>query len=228
MSLYFIKTPKIITSFYKNYTWQIDTQKKEIYLTFDDGPTPKVTEFVLDTLKKFDAKATFFCIGKNIKKQPKLAERIINEGHTIGNHTHNHLNGWKSSADDYVFNIERANEYIIQYSENSQRLMTNPNNYWEKTKDQKLFRPPYGKIKKSQAKKLIEKGYKVIMWSVLSGDFDLSKSKEICLKNVLKNTNNGSIVVFHDSKKAYKKLEYTLPKMLAYFSEKGFGFEKLI
>jgi len=219
MNLYFIKTPKPITSFYKKYIWHVQTNKKEIYLTFDDGPTPKVTEFVLDTLKQFEAKATFFCIGKNIKNNSKLFNRIIEENHTIGNHTNNHLNGWKTKTDDYLENVEKCNGII-----NNEGLIANNQS---QIINSKLFRPPYGKIKKSQANKLIDKGYKIIMWSVLSGDFDKTISKEKCLENVLKKSKKGSIVVFHDSEKVYEKLEYILPKALKYFSEKGYRFNCL-
>jgi peptidoglycan/xylan/chitin deacetylase (PgdA/CDA1 family) len=219
MSLYFVKTPKLITSFYKKYTWRVQTNKKEIYLTFDDGPTPKVTEFVLDTLKQFDAKATFFCIGKNIKNNSKLFNRIIEENHAIGNHTNNHLNGWKTKTDDYLQNVEKCAGII-----NNEELVTNNQSL---KINSKLFRPPYGKIKKSQASKLIDKDYKIIMWSVLSGDFDKTITKEKCLKNVLNKSRKGSIIVFHDSEKAYEKLQYTLPKTLKYFSEKGFCFSSL-
>ena len=215
MHFYFIKTPKFIHSLYKKYTWNINTDKKEIYLTFDDGPTPLVTEFVLDTLKKHKAKATFFCIGKNIEKHPELFKRIINEGHIVGNHTQNHENGWKTNNTNYLKSIDNCKSSItgLQTINNKQQTT--------------IFRPPYGKIKRLQAKNLISKGYKIIMWSVLSGDFDKGITKERCLKNVVNNTTKGDIIVFHDSKKAYKKLEYTLPKVLDFFNKKGFEFTKL-
>ena len=205
MNFYLVKTPKFITSFYKNYKWRVPTDKKEIYLTFDDGPTPKITKFVLDSLKKHHAKATFFCIGKNIEKYPELFQRIINEGHTVGNHTQNHLNGWQTNTNKYLNNVALCDH-----------LMTS-----------KLFRPPYGKIKKVQSKELIKNGHEIIMWSVLSGDFDTSISKQKCLQNVVKNTQKGAIIVFHDSIKAMPNLEYALPKVLTFFSDKGFTFGKL-
>ena len=208
MRLYFIKTPKWIISFYKKYIWRFLTNKKEIYLTFDDGPTPKITEFVLDTLEKYNAKATFFCVGKNIEDNPILFNRIIKDGHTIANHTQNHLNGWKTNSIDYVKNVEECQELLISNS--------------------KLFRPPYGKIKTSQAKKLIKKGYKIIMWSVLSADFDSTITKEKCYTNVIKNTKKGDTVVFHDSQKAFNNLKYALPRVLDYFTTKGFSFKKII
>ncbi|MEE9349842.1 MAG: polysaccharide deacetylase family protein [Flavobacteriaceae bacterium] len=210
MKAYFVKTPKIVRSFYKNYTWFFKTNKKEIYLTFDDGPTENVTQFVLDALEKHQAKATFFCIGKNVENQPLLYQRIVKNGHTIGNHTYNHLNGWQTNANDYVNNVEKCADAINSTFNN-----------------QKIFRPPYGRIKKYQAKQLIKKGYEIIMWSVLSGDFDTTISKEKCLKNVLDNTKKGSIIVFHDSIKAKQNIEYVLPKVLEYFSKKGYSFVAL-
>jgi len=192
---------------YPSFTWQMPENNRNIYLSFDDGPHPQVTPFVLDQLKDFKAKASFFCIGDNIVKYPKVYERIVNEGHTVGNHTQNHLNGWKSTTIKYLENVEAAATHI----------------------DSDLFRPPYGKIKRFQAKQLQEnKGLKIIMWSVLSGDFDQQILPEKCLQNVLLNTRSGSIVVFHDSEKAWKRLAYALPKVLEHFTEKGYSFKKII
>ena len=212
MSFYFVKTPKVLASFYKKYIWHYKTEKKTIYLTFDDGPTPEITTYVLDTLKKYNAKATFFCLGKNIKKYPNLFHRIIAEGHAVGNHTQNHLNGWKTDINSYINDVDLYQEVINAKVEN---------------KPIKLFRPPYGRIKKAQAKILINKGYKIMMWSVLSADFDTKISKEQCLNNVIKNTKKGDIIVFHDSNKAFERLKYTLPKALDYFMEKGYSIEKI-
>ena len=198
---------------FSKYTWRFFDTKKEIYLTFDDGPTPEITQFVLSELKKYNAKATFFCIGKNIKRHPNIFKQIISDGHSIGNHTQNHFNGWKNTTEDYLENVLECNKTITQL-----------NNY---TIKQQLFRPPYGKIKKSQAKEILKKGYKIIMWDVLSADFDTTISKEKCLQNVLKNTKNGSIIVFHDSVKAFPRMEYALPKFLKSFSEKGFIFRAI-
>lgn len=213
MSLYFIKTPTIIQRIFKNYIWSFPTSKKVIYLTFDDGPTPEITEWTLNTLKDFNAKATFFCIGENIENHPEIVENIIIEGHTIGNHTHNHLNGWKSSNTTYIKNIEQAEETFKHFNFS--------------TFQQKLFRPPYGKIKPSQEKKIRKKAYEIVLWDVLSADFDQSISKEKCLENVLKNTKNGSIILFHDSVKASKNMKYVLPKVLSHFSKKGFTFNSI-
>ncbi len=213
MSLYFVKTPNLIQKIYDDLVWSFSSSKKEIYLTFDDGPTPEITEWTLKTLKQFNAKATFFCIGENVKNHPHIFKQVINEGHAIGNHTHNHLNGWKSGNATYFKNIDDA-EKIIKSLIPNYKLQTN-----------KLFRPPYGKIKRKQAKHLINQGYKIIMWDVLSADFDQSISVEKCLKNVLKNTTKGSIIIFHDSVKAEKNIKHALPKVLAYFTKKGFKFK---
>jgi peptidoglycan/xylan/chitin deacetylase (PgdA/CDA1 family) len=205
MKLYLTKTPRLIQQIFNNYTWRFSTEKKEIYLTFDDGPTPKITNWVLDQLKEHNAKATFFCIGKNVLTESETYNRILEEKHQIGNHTHNHLKGRKSNKKTYIENILLAEKRLNNKA--------------------KLFRPPYGKIKRSQAKKLRSLGYKIIMWDVLSADFDTTITKEKCLENVLKNTTNGSIIVFHDSKKAAEKLTYVLPKVLEFYSEKGFTFK---
>lgn len=207
---------------FSKYTWRFPFSKafetkKEIYLTFDDGPTPEITNFVLNELKKYNAKATFFCIGKNIKNHPTIFKQIIKDGHSIGNHTQDHLNGWKNNNTSYIANVFSCEQTIKKHFSNSKL----------KTQNSKLFRPPYGKIKKKQAQVLIEKGYKIIMWSVLSGDFDTKLSKEKCLQNVLKHTTNGSIVVFHDSVKAAEKVKYVLPKMLEHFNKRGFVFKAI-
>ncbi len=176
-------------------------EKREVYLTFDDGPIPEVTEFVLDTLKQYEAKGTFFCLGKNVAAHPGLYKRILNEGHAVGNHTHNHLNGWKVPSDEYLEDVRLAEAHI----------------------QSPLFRPPYGRIRNAQAD-AIGKKYRVVMWDVLSYDFNKEISPERCLKNVTENTRNGSIVVFHDSVKAWQNLNYTLPRCLDYFKTSGMSF----
>lgn len=215
MRHYWIKTNAFIKKIFPNYIWSIPNSENKIYLTFDDGPTPEITEWVLDELKKHDAKATFFCIGDNIEKHPVIFEKVINEGHSIGNHTFNHLNGWKNSDEKYLQNMSLCESSILDLKFKILNLQT------------KLFRPPYGKIKTSQSKKLRQLGYKIILWDVLSADFDTTITPERCLKNVLKNVCSGSIIVFHDSVKAFPNLKYTLPKALKYWTEKGFVFEKL-
>lgn len=210
MYKYFIKTPWIIKRLFKSYVWSMPATDKEVYLTFDDGPHQTITPWILDELKKYNAAATFFCIGKNVAQHADVYKRIIDEGHAIGNHTHNHLNGWKTETDKYIADIKEAAKHIA----------TN------------LFRPPYGRIKKSQAKRINEAlknstSGKVIMWDVLSADFDNSITPEECLKNVLQNVEAGSIVVFHDSEKAFKNLQFVLPKVLAELDKKGYVFRKI-
>ena len=191
-----------------------------IYLTFDDGPIPKITPWVLSLLKKYKAKATFFCVGANIEKHPEILQQIISEGHSVGNHTYNHLNGWETTTKEYLESVEKF-EKSLQSAAYSLKLN---NTHIQKTVDSKpLFRPPYGKIKPSQFSRLRSQ-YSIIMWDVLSGDFDQTISKEKCLKNVVTKTREGSIVVFHDSLKAEKNLVFVLPKFLEHFSKEGYEF----
>ena len=220
MTLTPIKTPLVAKKLFPNYIWDINTLEKEIYLTFDDGPTPQITNWTLNVLKQYNAKATFFCIGNNIQKHPDIFQNILNDGHVIGNHTQNHIKGWKNSAKAYLKNTLEAQElidYQIPSSLIINRQSLNPN----------LFRPPYGRITPKQGKKLMELGYKIIMWDVLSFDWDKNITQETCLKNVVSKAKNGSIVVFHDSVKASKNMQYALPKVLDYFGEKGFSFKPL-
>ncbi|MCZ4242505.1 polysaccharide deacetylase family protein [Pedobacter punctiformis] len=218
--MYLIKSPLLLKWYYPSLIWNKSRSEKVIYLTFDDGPIPNVTDFVLKTLKAFNAKATFFCIGDNIVKHPEVFERVKNDGHVIGNHTFNHLKGWKTDDDTYIKNAIQCQEITQTH----------------------LFRPPYGRIKKSQIKSLQslvfslksdsklktqDSRLNIVMWDVLSGDFDINLAPEKCYQNVIKNVRNGSIIVFHDSLKAFDRLEYALPKVLEYFSEKGFQFSSL-
>ena len=200
--MYLVKSSYFIKKYYSNFIWKITTTEKIIYLTFDDGPTPEITEWTLATLKSFNAKATFFCVGSNVVKYPEIFQQIISEGHAVGNHTHHHLNGWHTNNEDYLRNIKKC----------------------EKVVTSNLFRPPYGRIKKSQYE-LIKEEYQVIMWDVLSGDFDSKTTPEKCLSNIIDNTTEGAIIVFHDSLKAASNLKYTLPKVLEYFVEQGYRFE---
>ena len=213
MNFYWIKTSRFIKKIFSNYIWDIPNTENKIYITFDDGPTPEITEWVLKELEKYNAKATFFCIGNNIEKHPEIFEKVIAKGHSIGNHTFNHLNGWKTSTEDYLKNTFLCEKQILESKIYNLKS--------------KIFRPPYGKIKASQAKKLQQLGYKIIMWDVLSADYDATISAEKCLENATKNVTSGSIIVFHDSIKAFPHLQYTLPKALKFFKEKGFVFEKL-
>ena len=204
---YLVKTPRWLQAFFPKYIWEKDKEAKTIYLTFDDGPHPQHTIFVLNELRKVNAKATFFCIGKNVDSYPDIYNQILAEGHAVGNHTQNHLKGSNTNDDDYLENINLAAKKIRS----------------------KLFRPPYGSIKKRQAKLLLEQNpkMKIIMWTVLSADFDTEISKEKCLKNVVNNTTNGSIVLFHDSEKAAERMHHALPIFLKKFYKEGFAFDTL-
>lgn len=217
MTLTPIKTPLVAKKMFPNYIWDIPSTSKTIYLTFDDGPTPEITNWVLNTLKKFNAKATFFCIGNNIEKHPNIFQNILNDGHAIGNHTNNHIKGWQNSAKAYLKNIEEAKKVISSQIQNSKIVN-------QKSLTKNLFRPPYGQITPKQGKKLIELGYKIIMWDVLSFDWDKDTNEENCLNNVIRKTTNGSIIVFHDSIKASKNMKYTLPKVLKHFSNQNYKF----
>jgi len=191
---------------YPGYLWSMPRDQKKIYLTFDDGPHPVATTFVLDALKKYNASATFFCIGKNTAAYPDIYRRILLEGHATGNHTHDHLNGWQTKDKIYFDNIIQASKYI----------------------DSGLFRPPYGRMTRFQARQAAEKmGLRIVMWSVLSADFDLRITSQKCWNNVKGSAGNGSIIVFHDSEKAMERMMYALTETLDYFSKKGFVFEKL-
>ena len=208
---------------FPNYIWDIPNNENKVYLTFDDGPTPEITQWTLLQLKQFNVKATFFCIGDNIQKYPEIFNQIIQEGHQIANHTFNHLNGWKTTKKDYLDNVELCKKQIQQSTpESFARTGEAINN-----QKPKIFRPPYGKIKKSQSAILRQLGYQIIMWDVLSADFDFKITPEKCLNNVISNVKSGSIIVFHDSKKSFKNLEYTLPKTLEFLHQKGFSCELL-
>lgn len=213
MAFHWIKTNNIIKQLFSNYVWSIPTLDPKVYLTFDDGPTPEITEWVLAQLKEYNAKATFFCIGNNIETHPAIFKKVIDAGHAIGNHTFNHVKGWNTSNKVYVDEAEKCEEQIQEHA----------------TKDavSKLFRPPYGKIKIQQSRALRKRGYKIIMWDVLSVDFDPKVTPEKCLQNVINHIENGSIIVFHDSNKAFQNLEYALPKTLDFLKKKGFACEKL-
>ncbi len=197
--MYLVKTPQVVQNIFSDFVWSIPTDQKEVFLTFDDGPIPEVTPWVLDVLKAYDFKATFFCVGDNVRKYDSIYDRIMEEGHSIGNHTFNHLNGWTTDQETYLENIKEC-DLLVQSD---------------------LFRPPYGKLRRSQSQvlKLIKT---VVMWDVLSGDFDQSITPEKCLSNVLDNYSNGSIIVFHDSIKAQHNLRYTLPKYLDHLKSSGF------
>jgi len=189
----------------KGLIWSRSTKHKRIYLSFDDGPHPTITNFVLDTLRENGIKATFFCIGDNVLKYPETFERIVKEQHSIGNHTHNHLNGWKTDNIQYYKNILQAAKHIPS----------------------KLFRPPYGKIKPTQANYLLKRGWRIIMWNSLSADFDTSIDGITCFNNVISTMKNGSIVVFHDSEKAFDRMKIALPLLIQYCREQHYEIRAL-
>jgi peptidoglycan/xylan/chitin deacetylase (PgdA/CDA1 family) len=186
-------------------TWNIPVNNNEVFLTFDDGPHPEITPFVLDCLRQYNAKATFFCIGKNVKQYPKVYKQVIDEDHKVANHTYNHLNGWKTKDAEYINDIVLAKNII----------------------DSKLFRPPYGRISRFQAQQL-KSIFKIVMWSVLSADFDVALDGKQCYKNVVDNVKGGSIVVFHDSEKAFPRLEYALPEVLKFLTDKGYKLKAVV
>ncbi len=194
----------LFENIYPSLTWKMDRKEKVLYLTFDDGPIPEVTPWVLETLQKFNAKATFFCIGQNAKKHPEILKNILDAGHTVGNHTMHHLNGWKSTCKEYSQDVMDCKKFI----------------------DSSLFRPPYGKIKISQVSAL-KKEFKIIMWDVLSKDYDRSLNGDACFERIKRKSRNGSIIVFHESLKAEESLRFALPETLKYFSQSGFEFKAI-
>ena len=207
--MYLLKTPWLLKKMYPDCVWDIPVHDDVLYLTFDDGPHPEATPFVLDELKKFNAKATFFCIGKNVTQFPEIYKRILLEGHRIGNHSQNHVNGWNISDQEYISDVMQARKII----------------------DSDIFRPPYGRITKFQSKVLASNRsdqkplFKIIMWNVLSADFDERINGEKCASNVIRNAKRGAIVVFHDSQKALPRLREALPKVLQHFAGRNFRFE---
>lgn len=202
--MYFFRTPFILKKLYPSLVWSRPAKAPVLYLTFDDGPIPEVTPFILDQLRKYDAKATFFCIGNNVRKHPDIFKQILEEGHQVGNHTFNHLNGWKTPAEEYRQNVRECEAYF----------------------QTRLFRPPYGRISRSQID-LLKDDYEIIMWDVLSGDFDPALSHDACLRKVLRYARNGSIIVFHDSLKAEKTVKKVLPAALKVWKDRNFHFHAL-
>ncbi len=206
MSLFLHKSNRLLRTVYPEFCWRVDADAPIVYLTFDDGPIPDVTEFVLETLDRYAAQATFFCIGDNVRKHRDVFYQVIEAGHLIGNHTFNHLNGWKSDDDDYLANIEQCSQQMgIETS---------------------LFRPPYGRITRRQAAQVLTT-HQIIMWDVLTGDFDRTLPPETVLRKTIQYTEPGSIVVFHDSLKAFPSMRYALPRMLRHFAERGYEFRAL-
>ncbi|WP_226388885.1 polysaccharide deacetylase family protein [Penaeicola halotolerans] len=204
------RIPTFIQKLFPDFIWSIDTIEKAIYLSFDDGPVPEVTPWVLDILASFGAKATFFCVGDNVKKHPEIFQRILTEGHQVGNHTQHHLNGWKTPLDSYLKDTEEANAIMQQFTESPLRY----------------FRPPYGRMRMGQAKAL-KQSYDIVMWEVLTADYDPTLSAKSCLANSIRATRSGSVVVFHDHEKCFSKLQKVLPAYLSHFQQLGYSFQRL-
>lgn len=206
--MYLIQTPKLLRAMGPSFAeWEIPVPATDpaVYLTFDDGPHPTATPFALEQLAKYGAKATFFCVGKNVVEYPGIYADILAAGHSTGNHTHNHLKGWKTTTKAYIEDTYAAARFI----------------------DSKLFRPPYGRIKRMQASRLHETGYRMIMWSLLSGDFDVALSPQRCLENIIFNLKPGHIVVLHDSTKAWERMSYVLPRVLEHCKKNNWSLKSL-
>lgn len=202
--MFIAETPALLKNLYSELVWSIDTEQKEVFLTFDDGPTEQHTYWILEQLRAFDARATFFCVGKNVEQYPEQYKAILADGHQVGNHTYDHLKGWDANDMTYMRSVLKCDQLV----------------------DSDLFRPPYGRIKKSQIRRL--KGrYRIIMWDVLSGDYSPKLSGEKCLENVVQSVKKGSIIVFHDSIKASANLYQTLPGVLEYFAAEGYRFNAI-
>ena len=191
--MYIIKTPKLIRKLFPNYLWNKSRKKPYVYLTFDDGPIPEVTPWVLDTLQDYDMHGTFFCVGDNVRKHSKIYDRLISEGHSVGNHSYSHKSGWSTDAENYLNDVELCSSFV----------------------QSDLYRPPYGRLKPQQAE-AIRHQYKIVMWDILSGDFDQSITAEQCYQNVIQNLKPGSIIVFHDNIKSFEVLKQVLPRVLQY------------
>ncbi|MBK6901507.1 MAG: polysaccharide deacetylase family protein [Saprospirales bacterium] len=202
--MYLVKTPQFIQNLFPNFIWKIPGGEKVIYLTFDDGPIPEVTPWVLDTLRAYHAKGTFFCVGDNIRKNPEVLKAVQAEGHSVGSHSYHHLNGWNTDNIRYFHDVRQG----------------------ARAAKTEFFRPPYGRLTRRQAL-FLQRHYDIIMWDVLSADFDTQLSGEQCFQNVIAHTQPGSIIVFHDSLKAEAQLKYALPKVLEHFGSKGYRFDPI-
>jgi peptidoglycan/xylan/chitin deacetylase (PgdA/CDA1 family) len=212
MNLVPAKIPKWVRLLGVGLTFRIPTEKKEVFLTFDDGPIPDLTPWVLEELSKHNAKATFFMVGENVEKHPELVKSILIDGHRIGNHTHNHLNGFKVSILQYLNNTEKCEKGLEPY--------LNPN-------ETKLFRPPYGRLTPREIVKLKKRGFKIILWDVLSKDYDPKTSPSECVNNVVQNVVPGSIIVMHENLKASKNVKEALPEILRHLKNDGYSFSVL-
>lgn len=208
--LRFHQTPHWVQRVFPQMIWRVPTQEKKLYLTFDDGPVPGPTEFVLSTLQSFKITATFFCIGDNVRRHPEIFSRVLAAGHGVGNHTDHHLDGWRTQTDLYLQDLIRCDEAIMQHATMPQ-----------------FFRPPYGKITWCQAARVKAINKRVVMWDVLPYDFDAALAPEQCLLQTIKATRRGSVVVFHDSLKAERNLTYALPRYIERMLEEQYTFDVL-
>jgi peptidoglycan-N-acetylglucosamine deacetylase len=206
------RTPFILPFLYPSLLWRMSAEEKILYLTFDDGPVPGPTEFVLDVLQSLSQQATFFCIGDNVRKHPHVFRKIADGKHAVGNHTFNHLNGWKTDNQRYLANITLCDREINSANKGGQSTY-------------KLFRPPYGRITLRQIQAL--KDFQIVMWDVLTHDYNQRKSSEYCLERAIRATRNGSIIVFHDSLKAEKNMSFMLPRYIDHFISLGYTFKSL-
>ena len=196
--MYIIKTPKLIRKLFPNYLWNKSRKKPFVYFTFDDGPIPEVTPWVLDTLRRYDMHGTFFCVGDNVRKHSQIYNRLIEEGHSVGNHSYSHKSGWSTDAEKYLDDVELCGSFV----------------------QSNLYRPPYGRLRRQQAEAIRDQ-YKIVMWDILSGDFDQNISAEQCYQNVIQNLKPGSIIVFHDNVKSFKTLKEVLPRVIEYCISQG-------
>jgi len=204
MGFFLHKSNFLLRTVYPEFWWKVEGDvEPTIYLTFDDGPIPDVTEFVLEQLDRYAAQATFFCIGDNVRKHRNVLYQVLEAGHMVGNHTYNHLNGWKTDDETYLENVQSC-QHVLGV-------------------ETALFRPPYGRIRKTQAAQVMEH-HSVVMWDVLTGDFDQTLAPDVCLKKSIQHTEPGSIIVFHDSLKAWPNMRYALPRLLAHFAERDYTF----
>jgi peptidoglycan-N-acetylglucosamine deacetylase len=199
------RIPRLIDRVFPDRVWDFSVSEPTIFLTFDDGPQPDVTEWVLDELEKYQAKATFFCVGENVKQYPELFDRIRKQEHAVGNHTMHHLNGWRTKLEDYSSNVQQASEWIPG----------------------KLFRPPYGRMTRKQAQALRKLGYDIIMWRFLAFDFNPEMNMVRMAEVYLKKWKSGDIVVLHDSKKSMDQIKVFLPIILKWGKENGVRFEAI-
>ncbi|MBT3302619.1 MAG: polysaccharide deacetylase family protein [Bacteroidetes bacterium] len=203
MTLRFFKLPTFLYYIFNRFTFRENVSEKKVFLTFDDGPTKEVTPWILEVLERYQAKATFFCVGENVVKQNVLYQQIIDAGHRTGNHTYNHLNIKDVTRSSYINNVTKCSHVV----------------------NSRLFRPPYGKIRPTIAKRLKRMGYKLVMWTILSYDFDTDLSPGFILRKIIRQTRPGSIIVFHDNVKAFQNLQILLPRYIAYMKNQGYSFD---